>query len=59
MQNSPEARDRRRRVAAECAANRAQRTDQQQIDWLQRAGHTAKREIARLTARIAGAKSGS
>lgn len=56
MQNNPEARDRRRRVAAENAANRAQRTDQQQIDWLKRAGHTAAREIARLTARIAEAK---
>lgn len=56
MRNGHESRERRRRVAAENAANRAQRTDQQQIDWLQRLGHTAAKEIARLTARIAEAK---
>ena len=50
--NGHVARESRQRVAKENAANRAQRSDEQQIEWLIRNGYNAKKEIARLTARI-------
>ena len=56
MRNGHVARACRQGIAKVNANNRAQRSDQQQIDWLRRAGHTATREIARLKARIKGAK---
>ena len=56
MDNSPTARDRRKRVADENTVERAKRSDAQQIKALRKAGHTATREIARLNARIAKAK---
>ncbi len=52
MRKGHESRERRRRVAAENAANRAQRSDQQQIEWLIRNGYNARKEIERLYARI-------
>ncbi len=52
MRNSPIERERRQKVAAENAADRAKRSDRQQIEHLLVAGHTATKEIARLKARI-------
>lgn len=49
-------RERRKRVADENAANRAKRTDAQQIEWLIRNGYNAKKEIAHLYARIDAAE---
>ena len=56
MRNSPADRERRKRIADENAAARANRTDQQQIERLRKSGHRADREITRLGARIAATK---
>lgn len=45
-------RDERKEAAKKLAEERAGRTDQQQLSKLDREGHTAKKERARLKARI-------
>ncbi len=56
MRNGHAAREARQRVATENAAERAKRSDAQQIRHLRKAGHTAEREVARLKVRIKKAK---